>query len=939
MPGVGFPATPLERQHDVRTRGVLRPSFITGSNVPASPLLPSDHQQSSPMSKPLFAQVLKKKPPIQALMKAEAEGKCVMLSPESSSSSMSVDLNHSGLVVHNRGFERVPGSSKEESSYSYKSSKSEGPLLVVGKRYDTPSYEQLQHQRDQRQLRRIPPSKDKQKSTNQQRPKTNQQRPLTNQQRPSSTNQQLPSTSQQRPLTNQQRSSTNQQRPLTNQQRPSTNQQRPPTNLPLTTSQKVNPVDHKLMKKQEDKSTSVHENQWFSKNKRDFGKPKPETKPPKTNEEVAVGHGPSSPSRSVGTLTELPLPQEAPGKSSDSLVSRENSKEAAVSASTQLGENGDSERAQPTDAPGGTAEEEESRKKTKRGKRKKKKAGGADGEEEDGGDGGGTAVDGKRKEGWVTVTRRRKKKTREEGGEKEDNTDWTDMEEEEEKIAVEEPKIIEKKKKVKSEEEKQKIKEKRKLKKMFEREEKIRKASALERGSKNLQIIPASMPLKSQRRRQKKGTAEASGESDQPDSSFTLVANEDQFPSLRTEFPTLRSGITIGSSNLNSVTLWGPSTMKEEKVPGDETISELPPEPSAADEKKKKKAKDPISLDLTLLIKRKKAQGDVKKTMESQLLTSKKKSQLPTKKTVSFVANILDSSAPARRRGKERRVPKAKKPTKFKRAIQAQREEKKADEEKRDRDWRKELDDPVKRSIHTKKFREYCDHFLHSEIDSLVDSVVRDLIRFQDRLHAKDPIKAHAKRRWLCGLKEVLKMAQLKRLKAVIIAPDLEILAELNKTVAAILDEVSPQGTPVIYAMNRRQLGYLSLKKRPVSCIGILDYGGAEVDFKKLLARVEEEREKYQSHLEAARKLLDGNEKVELPKNCSGSDHQGSTTHVTSSLSPSAPPWTPSNKRHDWTGNDAAPIAYQLGFQQATFLTHPSVFQQALESELRSIVN
>ena len=59
-------------------------------------------------------------------------------------------------------------------------------------------------------------------------------------------------------------------------------------------------------------------------------------------------------------------------------------------------------------------------------------------------------------------------------------------------------------------------------------------------------------------------------------------------------------------------------------------------------------------------------------------------------------------------------------------------------------------------------------------INSSVESLLGDLVRFQDRVYLKDPIKAKAKRRYVCGLREVLKYLSLKRLKCVILPPNLD---------------------------------------------------------------------------------------------------------------------------------------------------------------------
>ncbi|KFM61226.1 Selenocysteine insertion sequence-binding protein 2-like protein, partial [Stegodyphus mimosarum] len=76
--------------------------------------------------------------------------------------------------------------------------------------------------------------------------------------------------------------------------------------------------------------------------------------------------------------------------------------------------------------------------------------------------------------------------------------------------------------------------------------------------------------------------------------------------------------------------------------------------------------------------------------------------------------------------------------------------------------------------IHTRNFREYCDHLISKDIDDTVHALLEDLVRFQDRMHQKDPVKARMKRRLVFGIKEVKKYIKLRKLKCIIMATDIE---------------------------------------------------------------------------------------------------------------------------------------------------------------------
>ena len=68
----------------------------------------------------------------------------------------------------------------------------------------------------------------------------------------------------------------------------------------------------------------------------------------------------------------------------------------------------------------------------------------------------------------------------------------------------------------------------------------------------------------------------------------------------------------------------------------------------------------------------------------------------------------------------------------------------------------------------------YCTNLVSDDLNRAVEALLEDLVRFQDRVYHNEPQKYKAKRRYVCGLKEVNKHLQLKRLKCVIIPPNLD---------------------------------------------------------------------------------------------------------------------------------------------------------------------
>lgn len=75
----------------------------------------------------------------------------------------------------------------------------------------------------------------------------------------------------------------------------------------------------------------------------------------------------------------------------------------------------------------------------------------------------------------------------------------------------------------------------------------------------------------------------------------------------------------------------------------------------------------------------------------------------------------------------------------------------------------------------------YCSQVLSKEVDNCVTDLLKELVRFQDRLYQKDPVKAKIKRRLVMGLREVLKHLKLKKLKCVIISPNCEKIQSKGK--------------------------------------------------------------------------------------------------------------------------------------------------------------
>ncbi|XP_059406060.1 selenocysteine insertion sequence-binding protein 2-like isoform X5 [Carassius carassius] len=282
--------------------------------------------------------------------------------------------------------------------------------------------------------------------------------------------------------------------------------------------------------------------------------------------------------------------------------------------------------------------------------------------------------------------------------------------------------------------------------------------------------------------------------------------------------------------------------------------------------------------------------------------------------------NPLDSTCPLVKKGKQREVPKAKKPTPLKRVILREREERKQNrllEERdpareeaeageketsnsenpsetsiadHDQDLHTDIDDnpelvgteesergkpgspthhkleesisengtlkswnpnsnPSLPKIHSRKFRDYCNQVLRKDVDECVSSLLKELVRFQDRLYQKDPMKARMKRRLVMGLREVLKHLKLRKVKCVIISPNCERIQSkggLDEALHTIIDTCRDQGVPFVFALSRKALGRCVNKAVPVSLVGIFNYDGAQDHYHKMIELSAEARKAYE---------------------------------------------------------------------------------------------
>lgn len=97
-------------------------------------------------------------------------------------------------------------------------------------------------------------------------------------------------------------------------------------------------------------------------------------------------------------------------------------------------------------------------------------------------------------------------------------------------------------------------------------------------------------------------------------------------------------------------------------------------------------------------------------------------------------------------------------------------------------------------------------------------------------------------------MNEIKKYLELKKIKLLIIAPDLEPnpgVGGLDETVTQMKIVCETNHVPYLFSLKRRKIGYILFKKVPVSCVGILSYDGCEEMYGRLMDELVEQVKRY----------------------------------------------------------------------------------------------
>ncbi|XP_055843588.1 selenocysteine insertion sequence-binding protein 2 [Episyrphus balteatus] len=164
------------------------------------------------------------------------------------------------------------------------------------------------------------------------------------------------------------------------------------------------------------------------------------------------------------------------------------------------------------------------------------------------------------------------------------------------------------------------------------------------------------------------------------------------------------------------------------------------------------------------------------------------------------------------------------------------------------------LEEPSKiKSVHSRRFREYCDNTTSQELSNLVDTLLRKLNHFQKRAFQLNNFKGKSRRRIVIGFREVQVQMKIDKMKCVIIATDCEkcdFEDGLDNIILEIRENCKKADIPCVFALQRRKLSYVLHQKCPTSCVGIVDYDGAQDNFFQLVNVLEVEKNNYKKLFE-----------------------------------------------------------------------------------------
>ncbi|GLV31897.1 SECIS-binding protein 2 [Carabus blaptoides fortunei] len=258
----------------------------------------------------------------------------------------------------------------------------------------------------------------------------------------------------------------------------------------------------------------------------------------------------------------------------------------------------------------------------------------------------------------------------------------------------------------------------------------------------------------------------------------------------------------------------------------------------------------PVTVNILDIIQKSKSQlkkeEQEKRRAECVRQRAKKLRKREAKRKERYEGNTLDASQPDRQRGKHREFAKEKKPSKLKQLIQrdaaAAEEDAKEKETEVVESWRGK---PKYSEFHIN----YSNNVITQELDSAVTAFLTKIVQFQENLYERDPIKGDTRRRYFVGFKVVRKFLLLKKIKILVVSPDIKAKRQgdtLDNMINNIVSLAAASEIPYVFALSRRKMGQITLKNVPICCVAVADCDGTEKEFEKVLQLIQVTRDEYQ---------------------------------------------------------------------------------------------
>eukprot|EP00468_Gymnochlora_sp_CCMP2014_P002144 CAMPEP_0167744510 /NCGR_PEP_ID=MMETSP0110_2-20121227/2633_1 /TAXON_ID=629695 /ORGANISM="Gymnochlora sp., Strain CCMP2014" /LENGTH=549 /DNA_ID=CAMNT_0007629043 /DNA_START=1207 /DNA_END=2856 /DNA_ORIENTATION=+ len=134
--------------------------------------------------------------------------------------------------------------------------------------------------------------------------------------------------------------------------------------------------------------------------------------------------------------------------------------------------------------------------------------------------------------------------------------------------------------------------------------------------------------------------------------------------------------------------------------------------------------------------------------------------------------------------------------------------------------------------------REYCRQVVSDELNGVVGELLDSLYKLQLKAKTGNKKGTSAKKRYVCGMREVYKLCKINRMRHVVVAPNIEPvdgeggLDNLTRDIFSVCEDMK---IPITFALTRKALAKPLRKKSRISMVGIVDPGGANEQYYEMI--------------------------------------------------------------------------------------------------------